>query len=107
MHAKTPTHGLRAALRGKQQKGAAVLLEPEGPEAIEALQLARLARTVLNKSCDDIAALSEANPSLVWEWIEAFAAKKREADADSKMWSAAVASLTTAGALSSQQTAAE
>jgi len=43
----------------------------------------------------------------VWEWIEAFAAKKREADADSKMWSAAVASLTTAGALSSQQTAAE
>ena len=37
---------------------------------IDEIQLRRLASTVLSKSPDDLAALAETNPMLVWEWIE-------------------------------------
>ncbi len=67
-----------------------------GPDLIEAAQLQRLASTVLSKSPDDLAALAETNPMLVWEWIEAFRKEKLAAEAEARYWSAAAAALSTA-----------
>lgn len=66
------------------------------PDLIEAAQLRRLASTVLAKSPDDLAALAETNPMLVWEWIEAFRKEKLAAEAEARYWSAAMAALSTA-----------
>lgn len=66
------------------------------PDLIEAQQLRRLAQTVLSKSPEDLAALAETNPMLVWEWIEAFRKEKLAAEAEARYWSAAVAALSTA-----------
>lgn len=66
------------------------------PDLIEAAQLRRLATTVLSKSPDDLAALAETNPMLVWEWIEAFRKEKLAAETEARYWSAAVAALSTA-----------
>jgi hypothetical protein len=63
---------------------------------IEAAQLRRLASTVLSKSPEDLAALAETNPQLVWEWIDAFRKEKLAAEAEARYWSAAVAALATA-----------
>lgn len=65
-------------------------------DPIEAVQLGRLASAVLTKSSDDLAALAEANPMIVCEWIEAFRRKKIEAETDARRWSAAMAALKTA-----------
>ncbi len=67
-----------------------------GPDLIEAAQLRRLASTVLSKSPDDLAALAETNPMLVWEWIEAFRKERLAAEAEARYWSAAAAALSTA-----------
>ena len=67
-------------------------------DPIEELQLSRLANAILSKSPADLAALSEANPQLFWEWIEAFAHKKREADTACHLWAAAMACLATTSA---------
>lgn len=67
-----------------------------GPDLIEAAQLRRLAATVLSKSPEDLAALAETNPMLVWEWIDAFRKEKLAAEAEARYWSAAVAALATA-----------
>jgi hypothetical protein len=67
-----------------------------GPDLIEATQLRRLASTVLSKSPEDLAALAETNPMLVWEWIEAFRKEKLAAEAEARYWSAATAALATA-----------
>ncbi len=66
------------------------------PDLIEATQLRRLASTVLAKSPEDLAALAETNPMLVWEWIDAFRREKLAAEAEGRYWSAAVAALATA-----------
>jgi hypothetical protein len=66
------------------------------PELIEATQLRRLASTVLSKSPDDLAALAETNPMLVWEWIDAFRKERIAAEAEARYWSAAAAALSTA-----------
>ena len=63
--------------------------------AIDAVQLARLAHTVLQKSPDDLTALASTNPHVAREWIEAFAKRKHEAEAAARFWSAAMASLST------------
>lgn len=73
--------------------------EPEytpAPDLIEAAQLRRLAATVLSKSPEDLAALAETNPMLVWEWIEAFRKEKLAAEIEARYWSAAAAALSTA-----------
>lgn len=62
---------------------------------IETAQLQRLAATVLSKSPEDLAALAETNPLLVWEWIDAFRKEKLAAEAEARYWSAAAASLST------------
>ncbi len=64
--------------------------------AAEAAQLALLASTVLQKSHDDLSALAQSDPGIVWDWIEAFARLKAKAEADARLWSAAMASLSTA-----------
>jgi hypothetical protein len=63
---------------------------------IEQLQLERLATAVLSKSPADLAALAEANPMIVWEWIDAFRRQKVQAEARARYWSSAMASLATA-----------
>jgi hypothetical protein len=65
-------------------------------DLIEAAQLRRLASTVLSKSPEDLAALAETNPLLVWEWISAFRNERLAAEAEARYWSAAVAALATA-----------
>lgn len=64
-------------------------------DLIEAAQLRRLAWTVLSKSPEDLAALAESNPMLVWEWIDAFRQEKLAAEAEARYWSAAAAALST------------
>lgn len=66
------------------------------PDLIEAAQLRRLAATVLSKSPEDLAALAETNPMLVWEWIDAFRQEKLAAEIEARYWSAAAAALSTA-----------
>ena len=99
MDYSAPTHDPRISQRKTSGlKSPSAKLGPATPDldAIEDLQLHRLAGAVLSKSPADMAALSEANPDLFWEWIEAFALKKREADAEYRLWSAAIACLSTA-----------
>ncbi len=66
------------------------------PDLIEAAQLRRLAGTVLSKSPEDLAALAETNPALVWEWIDAFRKEWLAAEQEARYWSAAAAALSTA-----------
>lgn len=78
-----------------------------GPDLIEAAQLRRLASTVLAKSPEDLAALAETNPMLVWEWIEAFRKERLAAEAEARYWSAAAAALSTASPEAVRTAAAE
>lgn len=64
--------------------------------AIETVQLVRLAGAVLDKSPEDLMAIAECNPSLIWEWLEAFRERRLEAEQQARFWSAALASLSTA-----------
>jgi hypothetical protein len=73
---------------------------------IDQIQLRRLATTVLSKSPDDLAALAETNPMLVWEWIDSFRKLRLEAEAEARYWSAAMAALSTASP-DSRRSAAE
>lgn len=82
----TPTPGCR--VRDSSQDPA--------PDLIEATQLRRLASTVLSKSPEDLGALAETNPLLVWEWIDAFRKERLAAEAEARYWSAAAAALATA-----------
>lgn len=70
--------------------------ETARPAEADADELARLAETVLRHSHDDLSALAEADPGIVARWIEAFAQLKAKAEADARLWSAAMASLSTA-----------
>ena len=70
--------------------------EVQRPDPIEAQQLRRLASAVLTKSQEDLAALADNNPALVWEWIEAFRREKLAADAEARYWSNAIRELSAA-----------
>lgn len=63
---------------------------------IEAVQLARLAGAVLQKSPDDLMAIAECNPMIIWEWLEAFRAERQKAEQQARYWAAAEAALSTA-----------
>lgn len=63
---------------------------------IDEIQLRRLAQSVLSKSREDLIALAEANPMLVWEWIESFHKLRLAAEAEARYWSGAMAALSTA-----------
>lgn len=77
----------------------------DGKDRIEELQLERLAGAVLSKSPADLAALAEANPLIIWEWMEAFRRQKLASEAKARQWSAAMAAIATA--TPAVQTAAE
>jgi hypothetical protein len=104
MDSTLPTHNPHAAPRFRT---IGLAEDKLAQDPIEALQLARLANTVLSKSLADIDALAEDNPHLVWEWIQAFAVKKREADSAAQLWSSAIACLATSGTRQVRRTAAE
>lgn len=87
----TPSSAPRASSKQVRELGYV-----PGPELIEAAQLRRLASTVLSKSPEDLAALAETNPLLVWEWIDAFRKERLAAEAEARYWSAAAAALATA-----------
>lgn len=59
----------------------------------DADELMRLARAVLLKSPQDLAAIGEAVPSLTANWIEAFAAERARVEAEARFWSTAIAYL--------------
>lgn len=63
---------------------------------IEDIQLARLAGAVLEKSPEDLMAIAESNPMLIWEWIEAFRDRRHKAELEARYWAAAMATLSTA-----------
>lgn len=63
---------------------------------IEAVQLARLAGAVLDKSPEDLMAIAETNPMLIWEWLEAFRERRHQAEQEARFWAAAEATLSTA-----------
>lgn len=86
-------HRLTPPLNGCRARD---LSQTPAPDLIESAQLRRLASTVLSKSPEDLAALAETNPMLVWEWIDAFRQEKLAAEAEARYWSAAVAALSTA-----------
>lgn len=56
----------------------------------EVAELVHLARAVLMKSPDDLAALSHAAPSMPKNWIDAFMAERARAEAEAKFWSTAI-----------------
>jgi hypothetical protein len=92
-HRLTETITLRGGANHGQPKR-----EHKEPAAdcIEEVQLRRLAGAVLSKTPTDLAALTESNPMIVWEWVEAFRRQKQQAEAEARYWSAAMAALTTA-----------
>jgi hypothetical protein len=59
----------------------------------EVAELVHLARAVLMKSPDDLAAIAHAAPSMPSNWIEAFAAERARAETEAKFWSTAIAYL--------------
>jgi hypothetical protein len=85
-----PTFSDHAPFSGRIRDAA-----PPPQDPIDDAQLRRLASTVLSKSPDDLAALAETNPLLVWEWIDAFRKERLVAEADARYWSAAAAALST------------
>ncbi len=56
-------------------------------------ELVHLARAVLMKSPEDLAAIACAAPSMPPNWIEAFAAERARAEAEAKFWTTAIAYL--------------
>jgi hypothetical protein len=77
----------------------------EAPHAplseLEVAQLVHLARAVLLKSPDDLAAIASAAPSMPRDWLTAFSAEKARAEAEARFWMAATTYLmaSTAGRL--------
>lgn len=81
--------------RPQPVKSSAPLIEFD-QSPIEAIQLARLAGAVLDKSAEDLMAIAESNPMLIWEWIEAFRDRRHKAELEARYWAAAMATLSTA-----------
>ncbi len=59
----------------------------------ELQELVRLARTVLEKSPEDLAAIGDENAAMQAGWIEAFNANRARAETEAQFWSAAIAYL--------------
>ena len=62
---------------------------------IDDVQLARLAKAVLSKDSDDLAALATTNPLLIREWQIAFRQQHALAEKEARYWAAAAAALAT------------
>lgn len=59
------------------------------PDA-DVAELIHLARAVLLKAPEDLAAIAQAAPSMLPNWIEAFNAERARAEAEAKFWTAAI-----------------
>jgi hypothetical protein len=59
----------------------------------EVAELIHLARAVLLKAPEDLAAIAAAAPSMPSNWMDAFAAERARAEAEAKFWSTAIAYL--------------
>jgi hypothetical protein len=72
---------------------------------LEVAELVHLARAVLLKSPDDLAAIASAAPSMPCDWLEAFAAERARAEAEAKFWTAAITYLmsSTPGSLANDE----
>lgn len=64
-------------------------------DQIEMLQLERLARALLSKDHNDLAALATSNPALIEEWQQAFRAQRFAAERSARYWASAAAVLAT------------
>ncbi len=75
--------------------GRVVPRRTSAPEAArrELEELVRLARTILAKSPEDLAAIADDNATVQAGWIEAFAAHRARAETEAQFWSAAIAYL--------------
>lgn len=67
--------------------------EQVGSNSRELQELVRLARTVLEKSPEDLAAIGDENAAMQAGWIEAFDAHRARAETEAQFWSAAIAYL--------------
>lgn len=56
----------------------------------EVAELVHLARAVLMKSPEDLAAIAHAAPSMPENWIEAFMAERARTEAEAKFWATAI-----------------
>jgi len=74
---------------GASASGTAAVALPSA----EIAELIPLARAVLMKSPEDLAAIACAAPSMPSNWIEAFSAERARAEAEAKFWSTAIAYL--------------
>lgn len=59
------------------------------PEA-DVAELIHLARAVLLKSHVDLAAIAQASPPMLPNWIDAFTAERVRAETEAKFWTAAI-----------------
>lgn len=66
---------------------------PASPVALpgsEVAELIRLARAVLLKSPDDLAAIASAAPAMTGDWLNEFRAERARAEAEAKFWTGAI-----------------
>lgn len=63
------------------------------PSHTELEEFVRLARTVLQKSPDDLYAIADNNLAMQRAWIAAFVEHRARAEAEAQFWSAAIAYL--------------
>ncbi|MCH9765548.1 MAG: hypothetical protein K0U34_06100 [Alphaproteobacteria bacterium] len=89
-HAATPAAVAAAATGVTQAHDTTSRLE-----SIDVLQLKHLAKAVMSKDTDDLAALAETNPMLVREWCAAFQRQHAAAEKQARYWASASAALAT------------
>jgi hypothetical protein len=77
-----------SALPGKR-----AVTEPVQLPDADVSELIHLARAVLLKSHVDLAAIAQASPPMLPNWIDAFTAERARAETEAKFWSAAIAYL--------------
>ncbi|OYW54489.1 MAG: hypothetical protein B7Y80_05320 [Hyphomicrobium sp. 32-62-53] len=82
-----------ALTRARPQLGAEAASEPVALPGADVAELVHLARAVLMKSPEDLAAIAQAAPSMPANWIDMFTAERARAVAEAKFWSTAIAYL--------------
>jgi hypothetical protein len=83
--ADLPLHADASGAPLKKQSSDQVQL----PDA-DVAELIHLARAVLLKAPEDLAAIAQAAPSMLPNWIDAFHAERVRAEAEAKFWNAAI-----------------
>ncbi len=93
--------GTQALRPARESKDAATDATPaNSTDPIESVQLERLAKALLSKDHQDLAALAASNPTLMEEWQRAFRRQHSAAKRSARYWASASAVLATAKGLS-------